>query len=68
MKKTENLINPRLCKECGRPFEREDMLFTRDCQGITFRLVCPACYEKVMAKGYDGEYYNEADECLDLDY
>lgn len=42
--------------------------FTRDCHGITFRLVCFGCYEKVMAKGYDGAYYTEADECIEEDY
>ena len=44
------------------------MLFTHDCHGITYRLVCFECYEKLMEKGYDGEYYSEADECLDDDY
>lgn len=44
------------------------MIFTRDCHGITFRLVCLGCYDKVMYKGYDGEYYTEADECIDWDY
>lgn len=47
---------------------RYDMLFTHDCHGIAFRLVCFDCYEKLMAKGYDGQYYDEADECLDEDY
>lgn len=32
------------------------------------RMVCFGCYEKLMAKGYDGQYYDEADECLDKDY
>lgn len=48
--------------------EDADMLFTHDCHGIAFRLVCFDCYEKLMAKGYDGQYYDEADECLDEDY
>ena len=30
--------------------------------------VCFDCYEKLMAKGYDGQYYTEADECIDEDY
>lgn len=47
---------------------REEMQYTRDCHGIAFRLVCFNCYEKLMAKGYDGQYYDEADECLDEDY
>ena len=59
----------RICRICGGEFNREDMLFTHDCHGIPFRLVCYNCYEKVMEeKGYDGEYYTEADECIDYDY
>lgn len=57
--------NPYRCPVCENLYEREDMLYTRDCHGITFRLVCHECYESVMAEGYDGEYYTEADECLD---
>jgi hypothetical protein len=26
------------------------------------------CYYKLMNKGFDGEYYTEADECIDWDY
>lgn len=44
------------------------MIFTRDCHGITFRLVCFDCYDKVMRNGYDGAYYSEADECIEEDY
>lgn len=58
----------RTCPVCGKEVAREDMLFTHDCHGITYRLVCFDCYEKLMEKGYDGEYYSEADECLDYDY
>lgn len=58
----------RICPTCGKEVVRDDMLFTRDCHGIAFRLVCFDCYEKLMAKGYDGQYYDEADECLDADY
>ena len=56
------------CPVCRKEFQREDMTFTRDCHGITFRLVCFGCYEKVMAQGYDGAYYTEADECIEEDY
>ena len=56
------------CPVCGKEFQREDMAFTRDCHGITFRLVCFDCYDKVMGKGYDGAYYSEADECIEEDY
>ena len=58
----------RICQCCNREVERKDMEFTSDCHGITFRLVCYDCYEKLMAKGYDGQYYTEADECIDEDY
>ena len=44
------------------------MMETYDCHGIPFRYVCPDCYDKAMEKGYDGEYYTEADECIDYDY
>jgi len=55
----------RECPVCNKKVSRHDMLFTKDCHGITFRLVCYECYDKLMANGYDGEYYTEADECLD---
>ena len=56
------------CPVCAKEFQRENMIFTRDCHGITFRLVCFDCYDKVMGKGYDGAYYSEADECIEEDY
>lgn len=58
----------RICPVCEKEYDRSDMYFTRDCHGITFRLLCYKCYDKVMAKGYDGQYYDERDECLDYDY
>lgn len=58
----------RICPTCEKEVPREEMQFTHDCHGITYRLVCFGCYKKLMAKGYDGEYYTEADECLDEDY
>ena len=30
-----------------------------------FGLVCHKCYKRLMAKGYDGAYYTEAEECID---
>lgn len=57
----------RICPCCNREVDRREMKFTRDCHGITYRLVCFECYEKLMSKGYDGEYYTEADECVDYD-
>lgn len=58
----------RVCPVCQKEVERQEMLFTRDCHGITFRLVCCDCYEKLMAKGYDGEYYTDQDEQIEDDY
>lgn len=58
----------RICPVCNRETNRIDMNFTRDCHGIPFRLVCYDCYDALMEKGYDGEYYTEADECIDYDY
>lgn len=58
-----------ICTECLGSFKKDEMLFTTDCHGIPFRHVCYKCYTKLMSeKGYDGEYYTEADECLDEDY
>lgn len=51
------------CKICGKPFTRDNLIFTHDCHGIPFRLVCYDCYDHIMeTKGYDGEYYTELDE------
>ena len=58
----------RICPYCNREVERSEMDFTRDCRGRTFRLVCFSCWDKLMKKGYDGEYYSELDECIDCDY
>lgn len=58
----------RECPVCGKEVSREDMNFTRDCRGITFRLVCDSCWERLMEKGYDGEYYDELDEQIEADY
>lgn len=58
----------RICPVCWREVDRADMLFTRDCHGIIYRLVCFNCWERLMEKGYDGEYYDETDECLDEEY
>jgi hypothetical protein len=56
------------CQVCNEEFTKGLLRRTRDCQGIPYRLVCPECYDKVMAKGYDGQYYDERDECLTEDY
>ena len=61
-------MDTRICPVCEKEVDRSEMSFTRDCHGITFRLVCWDCYDELMGKGYDGEYYDETDECLDYDY
>lgn len=58
----------RICPTCGKEVYRDEMDFTRDCHGIPFRLVCLDCYTELMAKGYDGEYYDERDEQIEDDY
>lgn len=58
----------RICPECQKEVERRNMCFTHDCHGITFRLVCFDCWKRIMAKGYDGQYYDELDEQIDDDY
>lgn len=57
-----------ICPECNKQVMHSDMSRTFDCHGIPFRLLCPKCYNKAMAKGYEGEDYDECDECLDEDY
>ena len=56
------------CQNCEQFYPRDEMTYTRDCHGIVFRFVCWRCYDKLMAKGFDGEYYTELDECIDEDY
>lgn len=59
----------RVCPVCERTVDRSEMTYTRDCHGIPYRLVCWNCYTEIMeASGYDGEYYTEAEECIDYDY
>ena len=58
----------RICPVCNKEVERNDMNFKIDCHGNNFRLVGKDSLDKVMEKGYDGQYYSEADECIDEDY
>lgn len=58
----------RICPVCEKETELHDMTFTKDCHGIPFRCVCWECYLQLMARGYDGEYYTEADEQIEDDY
>ena len=55
----------RICQHCNKEVNRSDMLFTRDCHGIAFQLVCYECYNKLMKTGYDGVYYDEWDEQIE---
>ena len=61
-------IDTRICPVCEKEVLRSDMDFTYDCRGMPFRLVCFNCYSRLMEKGYDGEYYTEADEQIEDDY
>ena len=61
--------NVMICPVCERKVDKLDMMMTRDCHGIPFRYVCEDCWYKIMdEKGYDGEYYTELDENLEVDY
>lgn len=62
-------LMPETCPRCGRLKRVFEMLQTRDCHGIPYRRVCEHCYLDIMEdSGYDGEYYDETDECIDYDY
>lgn len=57
------------CPVCGVEARVHDMERTHDCHGIPFRRVCADCYDSIMSsRGFDGEEYGGADECLDYDY
>lgn len=58
----------RIIEAENREDAMQNVFYGNDGIDIAFRLVCFNCYEKLMAKGYDGQYYDEADECLDEDY
>ena len=49
---TENYEDMRMCPVCNRIRPRSDMLFTHDCHGITFRLVCWECYDEQIEDDY----------------
>ena len=57
----------RVCPVCGKEVERSNMLFTHDCHGIPFRLVCSRCWEKLMSKGYEGVKVQQHPEVDTLD-
>ena len=59
----------RICHVCQKEFPKSCLTWTHDCHGIPFHLVCSECYGKIMEEnGYDGEYYDETQECIDEDY
>lgn len=68
MNRENRELDIRECPVCRKRVPRADMDFTRDCHGIAFRLVCHRCWQRLMARGYDGEYYTEADERIEPDY
>lgn len=51
-----------ICPECNKEFPKERFHWTYDCHGITFRHLCPKCWNKAMAKGYDGQWYPDEDD------
>lgn len=59
----------RECPVCHGMFDRNEMTFSLDCHGIPFRLLCCQCWYKIEDdRGFDGQYYTSADECIDEDY
>ena len=56
------------CARCGVEAMRSELQLSYDCQGIPFRLVCSKCLDEIDDIGYDGQYYDSSDECLDYDY
>ncbi len=56
------------CPVCENFFKREEMLYSFDCHGIPFRLICYGCNTQIIVEtGYDGEYYTELDEQIEPD-
>jgi len=53
------VLDVRWCDECGKACRNIDMDWTVDCHGVDFQHVCPTCYDKLMAGGFDGQYYQE---------
>lgn len=57
------------CPVCRIMHKREEMRYSHDCHGITYRLLCYDCYAKIMDEGgYDGEYYDCTDENIYDEY
>ncbi len=53
------------CPRCGKEVRVFQMERTYDCRGIPYRLVCEDCWHEIEdGPGYDGEYYDELDECI----
>ena len=71
-----------ICPRCGKEVKYDEVFrgncyymddcvaaMSKDCHGIPFRRICIECFEQVMdEKGYDGEYYDETDECIEPDW
>ncbi len=56
-----------MCQRCGERVPGATLKWTKDCHGISYRKVCRRCYEWYRGRGYDGEYYTEADENIEPD-
>lgn len=57
-----------ICEKEVNYLDGDYLHLTHDCHGIPFRHVCDDCYEKIMERGYDGEYYSEYDENIYDEY
>lgn len=38
-----------VCPICGKEVSRSDMIFSHDCHGIPFRLICYPCYAMIKS-------------------
>ena len=57
------------CPRCGKDVRAFQTKRTYDCHGIPFRCVCEDCWREIEEDpGYDGEYYDELDECIEPDW
>lgn len=63
------MLHKEQCPVCGCGVRHMDLVPTYDCHGIRYRMVCEKCRTRIMDEiGFDGEYYDELDECIDEDW
>lgn len=55
--KQENKI--RICQSCGAEVKQSEMSYTRDPDGLQYRLVCSKCYDELMKSGHDKVFDRE---------